>query len=113
METEEVSVRPDQSKLMLKLAYKIDTSQSYEHSIRKKVNAGNWINLKISQMNGRHEIKVDYELVYNKTNPVPKTWTSLSLVTGNAGKTESILTSVHYRNFEIDTCKTKGEITVK
>ena len=106
-----VWIRPDQSNIMLMLAYSINTNQSYTYNITKKVNAGNWINLKISQMNGRQEVKVDYELVYNKTNPVPKTWTSLSLVTGNAGKTESISTSVHYRNFEIDTCKTKGEIT--
>ena len=105
-----VWIRPDQSNIMLMLAYNINTNQSNTYNITKKVNAGNWINLKISQMNGRQEIKVDYELVYNNTNSVPKTWTSLSLVTGNAGKKENSSTSVHYRNFEIDTCKTKGEI---
>ena len=108
----EVSVRPDQSKLMLMLAYKIDTSQSYEYSIRKKVNEGNWINLKISQKSGVYEIMVDYKIVYNKTYVKPKLWRDVNLVTGNVNGKDNSSTIVHYRNFEIITCKTRGKIRV-
>ena len=102
-----VSVRPDQSNVMLMIAYNISSSQSYNYNLTKKVNAGNWINLKISQMSGSYEIKVDYELVYTKPNFGK--WKDVSLVTGNTYGTENILAIVHYRNFEINTCKPNGK----
>ena len=104
-----VSVRPDQSNIMLMIAYEMSINQKLTYSITKKVNAGNWINLKISQMSGMYEIKVDYKLVYNKTNSVSKTWTSVNLVTGNTNGKEDNSTAVRYRNFKINTCKTKGK----
>ena len=104
-----VWIRPDQSNFMLKIEYGIDTNQSYTYNVTQKVNAGNWIKLKISQMNGRQEIEVDYELFYNKTNSIPKTWTSLSLVTGTTNGEVNISTFVQYRNFEINTCKSTGK----
>ena len=102
-------VRPDQSHLMLMITYKIGTNQSYSYNTTTKLNAGNWINFKISQVNGVQEIKVDYNLVYNKTNSVPKSWTNINLVTGNIDGKENISTTVHYRNFEINTCKLKSK----
>ena len=72
-----------------------------------KISAGNWINLKISQMSGSYEIKVDYELVYTKPNFGK--WKDVSLVTGNTYGKENILAIVHYRNFEINTCKPNGK----
>ena len=104
-----VSIRPYQSSIILMIAYDMRTNQRHTYNVTKKVSADNWINLKISQMNGRQEIKVDYELVYSKTNSVPKTWTSLNLVTGTTNGGENISASVQYRNFEINTCKTKGK----
>ena len=104
-----VWIRPDQSSFMLMIAYIINTNQSYVYNITKAVDAGNWINLKISQTNGIQEIKIDYELVYNKANTVSKTWTRMNLVTGNTNGNENLSTNVHYRNFEINTCKTKGK----
>ena len=104
-----VWIRPDQSNVMLKIEYGIDTNQSYTYNVTQKVNAGNWIKLKISQMNGRQEIEVDYELFYNKTNSIPKTWTSLSLVTGTTNGEVNTSTFVQYRNFEINTCKSTGK----
>ena len=89
--------------------YKKDTSHSYKYNITTKVNVGNWLNLGISQMSGVFEIKVDYKLVYNKTNSVSKTWTSVNLVTGNTNGKEDNSTAVRYRNFKINTCKTKGK----
>ena len=100
-----VWVRPDQSNFMLMIAYK-----NYTYNITTKVHEGNWINLKISQANGVQTIKLDYELVHNKTNSVPKTWSNVNLVTGNTNGMEKLSTVVHYRNFEIKTCKTKGKI---
>ena len=76
-----VSIRPGQSNVMLMINYDMSTNQKLTYSITKKVNAGNWINLKISQMSGVYEIKVDYKLVYNKTNFAPTTWTNVKLVT--------------------------------
>ena len=76
-----VSIRPGQSNVMLKIAYDMSTSQKHTYDMTKKLNAGNWINLKISQMSGVYEIKVDYKLVYSKTNFAPTTWTNVKLIT--------------------------------
>ena len=105
-----LSIQPYQSTLMLMMTYSFNNSQSYIYEIRKKVNAGNWFNLKLSQLNGSYEINVDYELVYNRTNFTPKTWTSVILGIGNFNGNGNISTIVHYRNFKINTCKTKGKI---
>ena len=102
---------------MLMIAYNIDSSQAYKHETTKKVKVNDWINLKISQIGGVYETKVDYKLVYNKTSSVPKTelakWTKVDLVTGNSdrdtNKTESGSTIVWYRNLKINTCKTSGK----
>ena len=113
-----VSIRPGQSNFMLKIAYKLNekyfnsikyTFQSFEYDITKEVSAGNWINLKISQMSGVYEIKVDYKLVYNKTNFKPTTWTYVNLVTGNTNVKENVLSTTQYRNFKINSCKTKSK----
>ena len=100
-----VSVKTDQSKVTLKIDYRWDISKSYKHKITKKVNTNNWINLKISQMNGRYEIKVDYKLVYSKVIPVPMTSVDFKLITGKPGAKENISNIGHYRNFKINTCK--------
>ena len=104
-----VSIRPGQSNLMMKIANYMFTSQTYHYKVTKKVNAGNWISLKISQMKGVYEIKVDYKIVYSITNVAPKTWKKVYLITGNANIKEKVLTTIHYRNFKISTCKTKSK----
>ena len=103
-----LSIRADQSFLKLMIAQNLSKNQSYTYNLTKEVNAGNWINLKISQISGVQEVKLDYKLVYNKTNSVPKTWTNVNLVTGNTTVKEKISTFVQYRNFKIASCKTKG-----
>ena len=104
-----VWIRPDQSNIMLMIAYNTNNSQSYEYNITKKVNAGNWINLKLSQKSGLYEIMVDYKLVYNKTKFVPETWTTVNLVTGDINIKDNNSTIVHYRNFNFNTCKRRGK----
>ena len=96
-----VWIRPDKSNLMLMIKYNIDTIQSYDYNLTKKVNKDNWINLKISQISGEYKVKIDYELVYNKTNSVPKTRTGVNLVTGTINEKKNISTIVYYRNFKI------------
>ena len=104
-----VSVRPDQSNVMIMLVYKTGSSQTYKNNLMKKVIGDNWINLKISQISGLYEIKIDSKLVYKKTNLTPKKWENVRLVIGNIDGKENNSTVVHYRNFEIKTCKTKGK----
>ena len=105
----EASMRLHQSNFMLMIAYNIDTSQRYKFNITKKVNIGNWINIKISQINKVYETRLDYNLVYNRTNFVPKEWTSVNVLVGKAANAkENISTIVNYRNFKLKTCKTKG-----
>ena len=104
-----VWIRQDQSSVMLMIDYKIDKNPTNQYNITKKVNEGNWINLKISQVSGVYQIVVDYEIVYTKTKLVPKTWTTVNLSTGDMNGNESISTIVNYRNFEINTCKTRGK----
>ena len=105
-----VSIQSDQSRVMLVIAYRMDTNKSFKYKTTKKVNAGNWVNLKISQMSGVYEIKVDYKLIYSKTNTLSKTWTNMNLVTGNINGTETNTTKVYYRNLKVTTCKTEGKI---
>ena len=102
-----VWIRPDQSSFMLMITYGFE--ETYTYNVTKKVNAGNWVNLKISQMNAVREIKVDYKLVYSITNYTPTTWTNVNLTTGDTYANENFSTMVYYRSFEIDTCKTKSE----
>ena len=104
-----VSIRPGQSNVMLNIAYDMFTNQSYEYNVTKKVEADNWINLQISQISGLYKIKVDYKIVYNKTNFAPTTWTNVTLATGNTNVNENVLTIVNYSNFKINTCKTKSK----
>lgn len=105
-----VSIRSDQSNVTFMITNNDDTEQNYTHIITKKLDVDNWINLKINQLNGVQEIKIDYELVYNKTNHVPKTWKNVNLVTENNMENKNNSTFVLYRNFDIYTRKTKGKI---
>ena len=107
-----VSMRPNQPNVMLMVVYNFDNSQSYKYNITKNVNANNWINLKISQISGIYEIEVDYKLVYNKSTSslVPITWTNVNLVTGKDNGKGISQTIVYYRNFKINTCKTRGKL---
>ena len=91
------------------IAYSIDASQRYEYNVTKQTNKGNWINLKISQVSGVYEIRIDYTLVYNKTITFPKSWTNVNLITGNTGEKENTSTVVYYRDFKINTCKVRGK----
>ena len=106
-----VTIRRGQSYVWLMVEYDAYTNQNYKQIHTKKVNAGNWINLKISQMNGLHEIKIDYKLVYTQTNFTLKVWTNVYLVTGNNYGKQNFSTTVYYRNFKIETCKTTGSNT--
>ena len=111
-----VSITSDQSRVTLLIVYRIHTSKISKYKIRKKVNSNNWINLNLSQMKGVYEIKVDYKLVYNKSNLqkfAPTSRTNVKLVTGKvSGKPsgeENISIIVQYRNFKINTCKTTSK----
>ena len=104
-----VSIRPDQSSVKLMIAYEVDTSQNYVYNITKKVNKGNWINLKISQMSGVYKIKLDSELVYNKNVLVPKVRTNVNLLTKKTNGMDNISTMVYFRSFKIKTCERRGK----
>ena len=106
-----VSIRPDQSNVIVVITYDIGTNLKYMYNTTKKVNEGNWISLKISQTGGLYEIKVDYELVYHKDKFLPKPWTNVKLVSGVSHDKKNIPTIVHYRDFNIKTYKTKGKRT--
>ena len=107
-----VSIRPDKSYvwLMVDIVFK---HQLFKYNKKKKVNAGNWVSLKISEKNGLHEVKIDYKLVHNSTNFTPKVWTNVNLVTGNTFGKENISTIGYYRNFKLKTCKRTGNNTKK
>ena len=103
-----VFVRLDYSNVVLMISYNTNTSQSDKYNLTKKVDAGNWINLKINQKREVYEIMVDYKLVYSKTEFVPKAWTNMNLVTGDIIGKDNISTIIHYRKFKINSCKTRG-----
>ena len=100
-----VSIRPDQSNVMLMIAYEVDASKIYGYNTTKKINPGNWINLKISQMSGVYKIKLDNELVYNKNVSAQKVRNVHLLTNGK----NSISVKVYYRSFKIKTCKKRGK----
>ena len=97
-----VWIRPNQLSVMF-------SHNSFKNFTVKNYNEDNWVNLKISQINGEQKVKVDYKLVYKKTNSLSKTWTNVNLVTGNTYGKKNASTKTQYRNFDINTCKTKGE----
>ena len=109
-----VSIRPGQSNVELKIANDMFAKpvgvNTVTNTVTKKVNADNWINLKMSQMGGLYEIKVDYKVVYNKTNAVSEAWPNVRIVTGNTDVKEHFMFDVYYRNFKINSCKTKSKI---
>ena len=89
-----------------------NNKNNYFIGTTKEVNADNWLNLKISQMSGIYEIKLDYKTVHKITKFVSKKSTNVNLLIGNTSGKESISTIVNYRNFKINTCKRKGKIVV-
>ena len=109
-----VSTRTDQSNVMLMITYKNKNKKNYNYTMTTKINANNWINLKINQISRVYQIFVNYKLVYN-TRSVPKTWANLDLVMGNTNGNSIIgkrLAIVQYRNFEIKTCPVQGKSKV-
>ena len=99
-----VWIRPNQTNVMLMVAYNLDTNPHYAVNITTRFNTGNWINLQMTQINGVFEIKVDYKKVYSIANSMPKKWRNVDLVTGNTNGTRYVLPIGYYRNFDIITC---------
>ena len=104
-----VSIRRVQSNIMLMINYDMSTNQRLTYNITNKVNVDNWINLKISQMSGLYETKVDHKVVYNRAYFAPTTWTNVKLAMGNTNFKENVLTIAQYRYFKINTCKIKSK----
>ena len=102
-----VWVRPDQSNVMLMVAYSIKTNPTFTFNITTKFNTGNWINLKISQINGIYEVKVDYRPVYRVSSSIYNTWNKVNLAIGDTYGTLHLSAVGYYRNFDIITCKRK------
>ena len=103
-----VWVWPNKLDLKLLITFDIDSKEIFTYNFTNAVNAGNWINLQISQVNEKLEIKVDYRLVHSRTNSLSKKWTNVKLITENLYATENVSTIVQYRKLEIGTCKPKG-----
>ena len=103
-----VSIRPNQSKVVLMITYKSHIFQAYKY-INKKVHASNWINLKLYQTSNLFEIRLDNELVYNKKIIVPKVWKHVNLVTGSTNKSSNLSTIVYFRNFNLNISKKTGK----
>ena len=106
----EVSFRQNQSDIMLRVTYDLNTYPTFTHDITHTFSTGNWINLQISQINGVYEIKVDYKQVYNTTINTPKKWRNVNLLMGNTYGTEYVSTVGHYRHFSIITCPQIGKV---
>ena len=102
-----VWVRPNQSEVMVMVAYNLGTNPNHTYNITTKFNTGNWINLKISQMNKVYEINIDYIQVYNTTNNMLKKWENVNIVMGNTYATKYISAFGYYRNFDIITNRCK------
>merc|ERR1712048_852419 len=70
----------------------LDTGIGYQNSgiyafnvydPEKKFNTGDWVNVKLSQINGVFEYKVNGEIVHTAINSDPQTWTNVKVVMGN------------------------------
>ena len=109
----EVWIQSGPSSIMLMIAYDTDSNPNNTYNITTKLEVGNWINLKISQISEVYEIWVDYKLTYNKTISTPKPWTNVKLVTDSNYGTKNVSAVVHYRNFELNTCPKKGNIILR
>ena len=72
------------------------------NSYGTKYNTGNWVNLKISQINGLYEVKIDGKLIHTANNAKTQTWQNVKVVIGNTYGNHAFQSSAgQYRNFEI------------
>ena len=69
----------------------------------KRFNTGDWVNVKLSQINGVFEYKVNGEIVHTAINSDPQTWTNVKVVMGNRfGYHDRKIALGQYRNFKIN-----------
>ena len=99
-----VWVQTDKSSVMIMISYNINNNSNFIYNVTTKFGIGNWINLRIGQINGLYAIKVDYKQVYKVTNSLTKKWRDVNLVMGNTYGAKYISAIGHYRNFNIMTC---------
>ena len=99
-----VWLRQDESNVMFTVVYN-PIGIKFTFNVTKKFD--NWINLKISHLDGVYKIKVDYKEVFNTKIVVSKMWYKIILVMGNANGTGFISAIGQYRNFDIITCPRK------
>ena len=86
------------------IAYNLGTNPSYTYTIKTTFSSNKWINLRINQIDGVYETKIDNKLTHRTTNDKPKRYANVKIITGSY--------YAQYRNFEINTCYSKGR-TIK
>ena len=110
-----VWILKNQKEIYLHICNAVVDNHNYCFNTQTKWNTGNWINLKLSQINGIYEIRVDNKLQHKVTNTQPRTWNNVSVVIGNsyASKKGKYKPAVgEYQNFELDPCE-KAATTTK
>ena len=69
---------------------------------KEKFNTGNWINVRVSQINGVYEYKVDGKVLHTAVNSNPHTWKNVKVIMGNRYGKASVKTALgEYRNFRV------------
>ena len=98
------SMGSSEDKMDIMILYGSDSTYDFMPFIpEEKLNTGDWINLKISQINATYQIEIDHKLAYAysyypnpQINTHPIRWTNVEVVTGLY-----LPVNGSYRNFEI------------
>ena len=69
----------------------------------QKYNTGNWVNVKLSQINGVYEYKINGNVLHTAVNSNPQTWNNVKVVIGNTYDHVACKHAVvgEYRKFQI------------
>ena len=75
---------------------------NYYFTPKTKYNTGRWVNLKISQVNGVYEVRIDDNLIHTANNAEAQIWRNVKVVIGNTYDNYAFKSSAgEYRKFEI------------
>ena len=87
----------------------LDNNRNYAFNLNEpgeKFNTDSWVNVKLSQIDGVYEYKINNKVLHQKANSNPQTWENVKVVMGNRYATYKSAIG-EYRNFRINTSSSK------
>ena len=68
----------------------------------QKFNTGDWVNVRVSQINDVYQYRVNGKVLHTATNSNPQTWKNVKVIMGNRYGNGAFKTALgEYRNFKV------------